>query len=127
MMTKSKLQSEIDMLRAQVAELTAARESEKNDTEEKAAAREKEAAASDAGSGKDGEMVIDKQKKSSKAPAGQASSEDKSAEEKNSGNDIEHQFQELIETIDTELKEASPATVLVVFAAGILLGRLLPR
>jgi uncharacterized coiled-coil DUF342 family protein len=41
--------------------------------------------------------------------------------------DFTSQFKELVETIDEELKEASPVTVLVVFALGVLMGRLLPR
>jgi hypothetical protein len=40
---------------------------------------------------------------------------------------LEQQFQTLIETINTELKDASPVTVLAVFAAGVLAGRLLPK
>lgn len=41
--------------------------------------------------------------------------------------DFASQCQELIDTIDLELKEASPVTVLVVFALGVVVGRLLPK
>ncbi len=41
--------------------------------------------------------------------------------------DIGQKIQELIKTVDEELKEASPITVLVVFAVGVLMGRLLPK
>lgn len=41
--------------------------------------------------------------------------------------DVGQKLQELIKTVDEELKEASPITVLVVFAVGVLMGRLLPK
>ena len=41
--------------------------------------------------------------------------------------DIGQKIQELIKTVDEELKEASPITVIAVFAVGVLMGRLLPR
>jgi hypothetical protein len=41
--------------------------------------------------------------------------------------DLKRQFQELFDAIDEELKAANPLTVLVVFALGVLMGRLLPR
>jgi len=43
------------------------------------------------------------------------------------GYDIAGQFQELVEVLDREMKEANPTTLLVVFALGVLVGRLLPR
>ncbi|MEA3412333.1 MAG: hypothetical protein U9R74_12445 [Pseudomonadota bacterium] len=43
------------------------------------------------------------------------------------GYDIAGQFQELVEVLDREIKESNPTTLLVVFALGVLVGRLLPR
>lgn len=40
---------------------------------------------------------------------------------------ISEQFQELIKTVDQELKEASTVTVLLVFSLGVAVGRLLSR
>jgi chromosome segregation ATPase len=41
--------------------------------------------------------------------------------------DLTSQFRELFDLIDEELKATNPLTVLVVFALGVLVGRLLPR
>lgn len=92
------MQSEIEELRAQVDELKAERE-----------AREKEQA------------EVDSQ------PAGSESTEAAEASGRPESSDLASQFQELFETIDEELKAANPLTVLVVFALGVLVGRLLPR
>ena len=43
------------------------------------------------------------------------------------GHDIAAQFQELVEVLDREIRETNPTTLLVVFALGVLVGRLLPR
>jgi len=40
---------------------------------------------------------------------------------------VSEQFQELIKTVDQELKEASTVTVLLVFSLGVAVGRLLSR
>ena len=41
--------------------------------------------------------------------------------------DLEKQVQEFVDALDAEIKGTNPMTVLVVFALGILIGRLLPR
>ncbi len=111
-MANDQHESEIEILRAQIAELTAARKNEKNSSEEKTRSQESSVDSSGTEVFSDSTSVI---------------TNDISDSEKDDENDLEHQFQELIETIDTELKEASPVTVLAVFAVGILVGRLLPR
>jgi septal ring factor EnvC (AmiA/AmiB activator) len=107
-MLKQEMQNEIDELRAQIATLSAERE-----------AREKEQSQAQS-------------KESDTEPVTQVSSADESGGEEAEitapeETDIENLFQELVETVDSELKEASPMTVLVVFAFGVLVGRLLPR
>ena len=109
MAKKDEMGKEIEELRKQVAELTAERK-----------AREKEQA----------------QASSSQAPSKESAKKDSATTESTKAEaesteqetmNISSQFQELIDTIDQELKEASPVTVLVVFALGVLVGRLLPR
>ena len=41
--------------------------------------------------------------------------------------DIEKQIQDFIDALEVEIKETNPMTVLVIFALGVLIGRLLPR
>ena len=41
--------------------------------------------------------------------------------------DLSDQFQELIDILDQEIKDINPTTMLVVFALGVLVGRLLPK
>jgi hypothetical protein len=41
--------------------------------------------------------------------------------------DIPSHFRDLIDSLDESLKDESPTRLLAVFAAGILIGRLLPR
>jgi len=41
--------------------------------------------------------------------------------------DLKDQLQELVDALEVELKDTNPMTLLIVFALGILLGRLLPR
>ena len=103
------MRDEIEELRAQVAELTAERQ-----------AGEQEKA-----------QESGKQKPTGK-PTPQAAetnelmeAEGESAEPEEG--DLKRQFQELFDAIDEELKAANPVTVLVVFALGVLMGRLLPR
>lgn len=108
-MLKQEMQDEIDALRAQVAQLEAERK-----------AREKQRA--EAGSGQAKETEPATQPSDAAAPAGNEA-EHTATEE----TDLTSMFQELVETVDSELKEANPLTVLVVFALGVLVGRLLPR
>ena len=50
---------------------------------------------------------------------------------KNSGEytaaDLAKELQDLVEAIDKELKDTNPVTLLVVFALGAFVGRMLPR
>lgn len=41
--------------------------------------------------------------------------------------DLTTQFQELIDSLDKNLQDTNPTTLLAVFALGVLVGRLLPR
>ena len=41
--------------------------------------------------------------------------------------DLNSQLTELVEVLEQELKDTNPMTLLIVFALGILIGRLLPR
>lgn len=41
--------------------------------------------------------------------------------------DLNSQLEELVEVLEQELKDTNPITLLIVFALGILIGRLLPR
>jgi cobalamin biosynthesis Mg chelatase CobN len=109
-MANDEMRDEIEELRAQVAELTAERK-----------AKEKQQASSSKASAKKAKESV---------AQGTASSEpgtDETEAEKSGEDDLSSQFQELIETIDQELKDANPVTLLVVFALGVLVGRLLPR
>ena len=111
-MAKDEMKNEIEELRAQVAELTAERKAKEKEqaqaSSSKASAKKaKESVAQDTATGEPGT--------------------DEAETAKSEVADLSSQFQELIDTIDQELKEASPVTVLVVFALGVLVGRLLPR
>ena len=107
-MTKDDMGKEIEELRAQVSTLTAEREARaKEDAESQNKARETESATQES------------------EAAGPAVGEAEIAVPEDA--DLSKMFQELVETVDTELKQASPMTVVVVFALGVLVGRLLPR
>jgi hypothetical protein len=41
--------------------------------------------------------------------------------------DLNSQLTDLVEVLEQELKDTNPMTLLIVFALGILIGRLLPR
>ena len=108
-MLKQEMQDEIDALRAQVAQLEAERKAKADQQAE-------------AGSGQATETESATQASDAAEPGVHG------AETATPGEaDLNAMFQELVETVDTELKEASPMTVLVVFAFGVLVGRLLPR
>lgn len=108
-MANDDMQNEIESLRAQVAEMTAERKAKENERPQANSrqAPTTESAPRDAGATE--------------------SSEEQAGSTKTGAADLTSQFQELIDTIDEELKAASPVTVLVVFALGVLVGRLLPR
>lgn len=108
-MLKEEMQNEIDALRAHVAQLEAERE-----------AKAKQQA--EAGSGQ-----AEKTESATQASDAIESARDEAESTALEETDLNSMFQELVETVDSELKEASPMTVLVVFALGVLVGRLLPR
>ena len=108
-MANDEMKNEIEELRAQVAELTAERK-----------AKEKNQAQGISSQESAQESVV-------QGTTSSESGADETEAEKSGELDLSSQFQELIDTIDQELKEASPVTVLVVFALGVLVGRLLPR
>lgn len=109
-MVKDDMQSEIDALRAQVAELKAERE---------AKAKEEQAKASS------GETSPEESAKEDSGTAEPTAEEAGAAKPEEA--DLSSLFQELVDTIEEEFKAANPVTVLVVFALGVLVGRLLPR
>ena len=106
-MANDDMKNEIEELRAQVAELTAERKVKEKQQASSSQESEKESVAQGTASSDPGT--------------------DEAETAKSEVADLSSQFQELIDTIDQELKEASPVTVLVVFALGVLVGRLLPR
>jgi len=101
-MSDDYMRDEIEELKAQVSELTAERKAED----------EKQAQADSSG-----------------VPTSESAAEvfESNALTEAEGTDLTSQFQELFEIVDEELKAANPVTVLVVFALGVLVGRLLPR
>jgi superfamily II helicase len=108
-MVNDDIRKEIEELHTQVAELTAERKAKEK---EQAVASNRQAPTSEPAS-----------QDSDKTGSTAAEAESAKLEEA----DLSSQFKELIDTIDEELKEASPVTVLAVFALGVLVGRLLPR
>lgn len=103
-MLKTEMLKEIEGLRAQLDQLKAQSE------------KEKKQQSSDNAADQDDERT-DTQENA------QESTEDDQREDV----DISLKIQQLIKTVDEELKEASPITVLVVFAVGVFMGRLLPK
>jgi hypothetical protein len=120
-MVKDDMQSEIDTLRAQVAELKAEREAKAKE-EAKAKAQPKAKAQARASGGQT-------PPKESPTPESETTepTEEEGEEAKPEEADLSSLFQELVDTIEEEFKTANPLTVLVVFALGVLVGRLLPR
>ena len=114
-MVKDDMQSEIDALRAQVAELKAEREAE---AKEEAKAKEQGQASS---------AQAPPDESTTQESEATASTAEEGAEAKPEEADLSSLFQELVDTIEEEFKAANPVTVLVVFALGVLVGRLLPR
>lgn len=55
------------------------------------------------------------------------STEAESEEAPSESTGLDVQIENLIETLGEDIKETKPATLLVVFALGVLVGRLLPR
>ena len=96
-MAQQDMAKELAALRAQVAELASAREAQEKARAQAASERATELAA----------------KESEETPSESTS--------------LSSQLEELVDTLGEDIKEAKPATLLVVFALGVLLGRLLPR
>jgi len=114
-------QDEIEELRAKVAELTA---------ERKAKEKEKARSAHEPVSSKESKPANSTAKghaksRSTKNASGSSKHADDHAEPAEI--DLASQFQELLDTLHEEIREASPVTVLVVFALGVLVGRVLPK
>ena len=53
--------------------------------------------------------------------------EEAAGAEQEGGSELLNQFRELLDSLDEELQESHPTTLLAVFTLGILVGRLLPR
>ncbi len=64
------------------------------------------------------------------SPAGTAAEENdtlRTRVDESDENDLNSQLTDLVEVLEQELKDTNPMTLLIVFALGILVGRLLPR
>ncbi len=96
-MAQQDMAKELAALRAQVAELASAREAQEKTRARAASERTTELAT----------------KEPEELPS--------------DGTSLSSQLEELIDALGEDIKEAKPATLLVVFALGVLLGRLLPR
>ena len=108
-MLKQEMQDEIEQLRAQVAELEAERKAK---AKQQAEARSSQATETESAT------------QTSDAPESAGDEAETAAPEET---DLHSLFQELIDTVEDEFKETNPLTVLVVFALGVLVGRLLAR
>ncbi len=104
-MTDTSTEKELQDLRAQVAELLRAQKNEPVETTEPLKEQPEQVSAED----------------TEKVTAATAEN-DTRTEDSNLP-----QLQELVDALEDELKETNPLTILVVFAIGILIGRLLPR
>lgn len=104
-MSNNAIQKELEALRAQVAELSQARDTELTDHKT------------------DVSGVSEKIKPSRSAGDRQVSDQDSDG----GTLDIEEQIQEFIDALEVEIKDTNPMTVLIIFALGVLIGRLLPR
>ena len=104
-MANNDIQNEIELLRAQLDEMKREREVEQAATtaelEEQAEEQPKV------------EAVLD--------PASATAGVDSAVAE---SNDLAAQFKELLESIDKDIKDTKPTTLLVVFALGVIVGRL---
>jgi len=99
-MSNSAIQQELEELRAQVAELTQARDSESENI-----------------------------KSSDKTQPHDSAEEKELLNHEIDGSKIgtEQQIQELIDALEVEIKDTNPVTMLIIFTLGILFGRFLPR
>ncbi|MBW2682401.1 MAG: hypothetical protein JRC69_02435 [Deltaproteobacteria bacterium] len=104
-MTNAAITKELEELRAQVADLTRAREGKAPEQQTEAVGSSVQAA------------VNTPQKRSV----------DVSEEDEGNEDELSFQIQELVDALEEEIKDTNPMTMLVVFAFGILIGRFLPR
>jgi hypothetical protein len=99
-MANEDLLAEIETLRAQL----------KTIEEEREAAAPSDEPESGDGSEADEELVASEAQASGKETAGEL--------------DLASQFKELLDTLDKDIKDAKPTTLLIIFALGVLVGRL---
>lgn len=104
------IQAELESLQAQVAELNKSRQ---KDTPSVSKAEKKSATEDTGVTAKEVDSQFDADKDT-------AQSEEQSE-------DLISQFQELLNALDEDIKQTKPATLLVIFALGVLVGRMLPR
>jgi len=105
-MSNNAIQKELEALRVQVAELNRARDTE--------LATNHDPDVSEASDHTQSPIPIE---------GGQIPDQDGDG----SKMDFEKQIQEFIDALEVEIKDTNPMTVLVIFALGVLIGRLLPR
>ena len=99
-MSNSAIQQELEELRAQVAELTQARDSESENIKSSDKIQPHDSA--------DEKALLNHEIDGSKMGT-------------------EQQIQELIDALEAEIKDTNPVTMLIIFTLGILFGRFLPR
>ena len=104
-MSNNAIQKELEALRVQVAELNRARDTEQVNHDS------------------DVSEASDQMQSPISAEGGQIPDQDSDG----SKMDFEKQIQEFIDALEVEIKDTNPMTVLVIFALGVLIGRLLPR
>jgi len=105
-MSNNAIQKELEALRAQVAELNRARDTEQANNHDSDVCE-----------------ASDQMQSPNSAEGGQIPDQDSDG----SKMDFEKQIQEFIDALEVEIKDTNPMTVLVIFALGVLIGRLLPR
>lgn len=105
-MSNNAIHKELEELRVQVAELSRAREPESVSNHNLDVREDSDQVQSPDSA--ESEQVMDQESDGSKM-------------------DIEKQIQEFIDALEVEIKDTNPMTVLVIFALGVLIGRLLPR
>ena len=105
-MSNNAIQKELEALRVQVAELNRARDTEQANNHDS-----------------DVSEASDQMQSPISAEGGQIPDLDSDG----SKMDFEKQIQEFIDALEVEIKDTNPMTVLVIFALGVLIGRLLPR
>lgn len=104
-MSNAAIAKELSELRAQVEELQQARKSEQ----------------------KNQQPLTDELPEQSTVPGSETDSIQKVLTDKLGIGDAEAQIQEFITALDEEIKDTNPMTMLVVFALGVLIGKLLPK